>query len=73
MAIWCLFSNKNRLVHFVIAEKSEQDFNSLTFPFLADTKLHLHLVYCIEFYWSDQNCNMTSAKTIGSTKLERMI
>ena len=40
-AVWCL-SSKNRLECFVKVIKSQQDFNSLTFPFLAGTKLNLH-------------------------------
>ena len=45
-AVWRLFS-KNRFEHFVIVDKSKQVFNSQTFPFLADTKLHVHVV-CIK-------------------------
>ena len=40
-AVWCL-SSKNRLECFVTVIKSYQHFNSLTFPFLAGTKLHVH-------------------------------
>ena len=40
-AVWCL-SSKNRLKCFVFVIKSYQHFNSLTFPFLAGPKLHVH-------------------------------
>ena len=40
-AVWNLSSN-NRLECFDIIIKSYQDFNSLTFPLLAGTKLNLH-------------------------------
>ena len=42
--VWCL--SKNRLDHFVFIQKNLQIFNSLTFPFLADTKLQFaHCLY----------------------------
>ena len=44
-AVWCL-SSKNRLDCFVSVIKSYQHFNSLTFTFLAGTKLHVHGVNC---------------------------
>lgn len=40
-AVWCLLNNYS-LTCFVIVAESKQHLNCHTFPFLADTKVHVH-------------------------------